>query len=89
MAEEYIQKCVFEHSDMRNIDKEYNFTYKRVGENLHYNTKELSLSKAVDAWYIEINYYTYESNTCAAGEVCGHYTQVSVALFSLLLIYIY
>ncbi|XP_072952244.1 pathogenesis-related protein PRB1-3-like [Typha angustifolia] len=31
---------------------------------------------AVNAWVAEKQYYDYNSNTCAAGKVCGHYTQV-------------
>ena len=27
-------------------------------------------------WVAEKNDYDYPSNTCAAGKVCGHYTQV-------------
>ncbi len=33
-------------------------------------------TKAVDSWGNEIKDYTYDSNTCATGKVCGHYTQV-------------
>ena len=32
--------------------------------------------KAVDAWDNEKPDYTLSTNTCAAGKVCGHYTQV-------------
>ncbi|XP_074353601.1 pathogenesis-related protein 1A-like [Apium graveolens] len=31
---------------------------------------------AVAAWVGEQQYYDYNSNTCAQGEECGHYTQV-------------
>ncbi|MGB6156924.1 MAG: FG-GAP-like repeat-containing protein [Acidobacteriaceae bacterium] len=30
----------------------------------------------VDAWASEAQWFTYSTNTCAAGEACGHYTQV-------------
>jgi len=30
----------------------------------------------VDNWVSEIQYYTYSSNTCVSGQMCGHYTQV-------------
>ena len=33
-------------------------------------------TQATDAWGNEKNDYTYATNTCAAGKVCGHYTQV-------------
>ncbi|KAL1802880.1 hypothetical protein DCAR_0934462 [Daucus carota subsp. sativus] len=31
---------------------------------------------AVDSWVGEKQYYDYNSNSCAQGEQCGHYTQV-------------
>ncbi|CAM0958554.1 unnamed protein product [Alopecurus aequalis] len=31
---------------------------------------------AVQSWVSEKQYYDHGSNTCASGEVCGHYTQV-------------
>lgn len=47
------------------------------GENLF---KSLGISDpiggAVKAWVNESQYYNYSSNSCAEGEVCGHYTQV-------------
>ena len=32
--------------------------------------------QAVTAWADEKVDYTYATNTCAAGKVCGHYTQL-------------
>ena len=50
------------------------------GENLYwYWTSDGTLatpSQAVSAWISENIYYDYQTNTCATGEVCGHYTQV-------------
>ena len=33
-------------------------------------------TQVVDNWASEKADYNYASNTCAAGKVCGHYTQV-------------
>lgn len=33
-------------------------------------------TKGTDAWGSEKLDYTYSTNTCAAGKVCGHYTQL-------------
>jgi pathogenesis-related protein 1 len=33
-------------------------------------------TQATDAWGNESKDYTYATNTCATGKVCGHYTQV-------------
>src|SRR5690349_23502691 len=34
------------------------------------------ISNVVDAWASEASHYDYSSNSCAAGEQCGHYTQI-------------
>jgi pathogenesis-related protein 1 len=33
-------------------------------------------TQIVDTWAGENVYYNYAANTCAAGQVCGHYTQI-------------
>ncbi len=35
-----------------------------------------SASQVVDLWASEAQYYAYASNTCAASQQCGHYTQI-------------
>jgi pathogenesis-related protein 1 len=47
-----------------------------VGENIYGATYAASGPAAVSAWSGEAASYSYASNTCAAGKVCGHYTQV-------------
>ena len=47
-----------------------------VGENIYASTGTATAADAVDAWAGEVVDYTYATNTCAAGAVCGHYTQV-------------
>ena len=47
------------------------------GENLAWNSGYAETPKGVaDRWASEVTYYDYESNSCTAGEMCGHYTQV-------------
>jgi pathogenesis-related protein 1 len=48
------------------------------GENLFWGSagSNYTAVDAVDDWVSEKEYYDYDSNTCAAGEACGHYTQV-------------
>ncbi|NJN72120.1 MAG: hypothetical protein HC799_04535 [Limnothrix sp. RL_2_0] len=47
------------------------------GENIAYASgKMLSSAAVVDLWGNEVHDYDYASNSCAAGKVCGHYTQV-------------
>jgi pathogenesis-related protein 1 len=47
------------------------------GENLFWGKgKSYNGADAVNSWASEEAYYNYNSNTCAAGKVCGHYTQL-------------
>ncbi|XP_062177188.1 pathogenesis-related protein 1-like [Alnus glutinosa] len=46
------------------------------GENLAWSSGDLSGTAAVNMWVDEKASYDYNSNSCAAGAMCGHYTQV-------------
>ncbi|VAI71685.1 unnamed protein product [Triticum turgidum subsp. durum] len=48
------------------------------GENIFWGSAgaDWKAADAVNAWVGEKQDYDYGSNTCAAGKVCGHYTQV-------------
>ena len=46
------------------------------GENLAWSSADLTGTAAVNMWVGEKPYYNYNSNSCAAGKICGHYTQV-------------
>jgi pathogenesis-related protein 1 len=47
------------------------------GENLFWGKgADFSGKDAVNSWISEKQYYDYNTNTCASGHVCGHYTQV-------------
>ncbi|EEF40265.1 basic form of pathogenesis-related protein 1 [Ricinus communis] len=48
----------------------------RYGENIAWSSGDLSGTAAVKLWVDEKAFYNYNSNTCAAGQQCGHYTQV-------------
>ncbi|MBC7975681.1 MAG: hypothetical protein H7138_11945 [Myxococcales bacterium] len=47
-----------------------------VGENIFASTGTATAAAAVGSWADEQRYYQYADNTCVAGKVCGHYTQV-------------
>ncbi|KAJ8768979.1 hypothetical protein K2173_023974 [Erythroxylum novogranatense] len=51
-------------------------TNRPYGENLAMSTGDFSGVQAVKLWVDEKPFYNYGSNSCAAGKVCGHYTQV-------------
>ncbi|BBM97866.1 pathogenesis-related protein 1 [Marchantia polymorpha subsp. ruderalis] len=46
------------------------------GENIFWASWSSTPADAVNAWVGEKIYYNYATNTCAAGQICGHYTQV-------------
>ncbi|CAL5183296.1 unnamed protein product [Lathyrus oleraceus] len=48
----------------------------RYGENIAMSGGEMFGTDAVTMWVGEKPYYDYNSNSCAAGQMCGHYTQV-------------
>ena len=47
-----------------------------LGQNLYASTFRPSSSDVVGSWAAEAADYDLASNTCAAGKVCGHYTQL-------------
>ena len=64
-AEQLAADCAFQHSS------------GNYGENLWMGTSNaFSITDVVDAWGSEKENYTYSDNSCADGEVCGHYTQM-------------
>lgn len=49
----------------------------KYGENLaSAQGQQLSPARVVNMWGEEVKDYNYASNTCKAGAMCGHYTQV-------------
>ncbi|WOK99583.1 pathogenesis-related protein PRB1-3-like [Canna indica] len=46
------------------------------GENIFEGSAGYTPTYAVGDWVSEREFYDYSANSCAAGETCGHYTQV-------------
>jgi pathogenesis-related protein 1 len=46
------------------------------GQNIYARTADSTPTQVVGAWVAEAANYDYATNTCASGDVCGHYTQV-------------
>lgn len=42
----------------------------------HSSLQNVEEKVVVQAWYDEIKFYDYETNSCQEGEMCGHFTQV-------------
>jgi uncharacterized protein YkwD len=68
VAQAYAAECKFEHNKSRG----------KYGENLAAAAPPGSKTNAevVQDWMSEASDYSYASNKCAPGKVCGHYTQV-------------
>ncbi|KAH6828596.1 CAP secretory protein [Perilla frutescens var. hirtella] len=48
-----------------------------LGENIYWGGGESwTPMDAVNAWADEEKFYDYDANSCAAGQSCGHYTQI-------------
>ncbi|HWO21420.1 MAG TPA: CAP domain-containing protein [Kofleriaceae bacterium] len=65
---------LIDHNPNRSVGQPY-----YVGENVYGTTALPSSStaqQAVNSWASEAVNYNYATNTCAAGSVCGHYTQI-------------
>jgi pathogenesis-related protein 1 len=66
IAQAYADGCRFQHSGRDG-----------VGENLAANAPPgNTAAQAFQTWADEKPFYSYASNSCAAGKECGHYTQV-------------
>jgi len=69
-AQTYAAKCTFAHSGTSG-----------VGENIFANAPSstnnaATATSAVNSWVGEKSNFNCAANTCASGQVCGHYTQV-------------
>ncbi|KAL4346096.1 hypothetical protein AHAS_Ahas11G0344200 [Arachis hypogaea] len=63
------QDCKLEHSFPENDFK--------LGENIFWGSgSDWTPTDAVKAWADEEKYYTYATNSCEEGQMCGHYTQI-------------
>ena len=65
-AQAWADQCRFEHNSNRG----------QVGENIFWGSATYTADQVVTSWEGEVADYDYATNTCAAGKVCGHYTQV-------------
>jgi len=74
MAQTWAEGCVWQHGQPE-LDTEPPF--KAVGQNLFaVSGGALDLTTAVQVWYDEKTDYDYDTQSCVAGRMCGHYTQV-------------
>jgi len=70
-AQSWANRCVWEH----NPGRSKGFPLY-VGENIYMGSYADYIGEAVKLWAAERIHYNYRTNTCAANQVCGHYTQL-------------
>ena len=76
IAQSYSEMCIYGHNPDRHGQST---TFEIVGENLALTTASaVDYVSLVQAWYDEVNDYTYSTMECAPGKACGHYTQVCI-----------
>jgi len=77
MAKTWAAGCVWEHGQPP-VDTS-SLPSPGVGQNMYMSSPSINVTAAVQSWYDEKYDYNYESNTCADGRACGHYTQVRLS----------
>ena len=71
-ALEWAELCSFSHEP--NADRTY--MGQPLGENLAWGAGSFAADQLARLWINEQQNYDCDSNTCAPGQACGHYTQV-------------
>jgi pathogenesis-related protein 1 len=60
-----------------NCDFMHNPNHDPFGENIAWGTgPALSPTDVTELWAAEVSDYDYAHDTCASGQMCGHYTQI-------------
>lgn len=72
MAQNWTDGCLFKHGNPTVSSPPYSY----IGQNLYARTSGYNVTLAVQSWFNEVSFYTYNNNTCQTNKVCGHYTQV-------------
>ena len=77
VALNYAKLCNWAHNANRTADYvALGGAASGVGENIAAGAPTESIASAVASWVNEKSSYDYATNTCASGQMCGHYTQV-------------
>lgn len=73
LAADWVSNCIYEHPDAEKYPE-----YGNSGQNLALSGGSgRNLVRMATGWWEEVKDYNYDTNTCAPGKACGHYTQVS------------
>jgi uncharacterized protein YkwD/acetyltransferase-like isoleucine patch superfamily enzyme len=64
-------QCQLQHGGLSDADG------TQYGQNIHWTSaSSTTMEQVVNAWASEKQFYNYSDNSCEAGKVCGHYTQI-------------
>jgi hypothetical protein len=74
-ASTWVTQCIDADEDLV-IDHNPELQARALGENIWTGTGRRAIDDAVEAWAAEVDFYDAEEDTCAEGQVCGHYTQL-------------
>ncbi|XP_072309643.1 glioma pathogenesis-related protein 1 [Eucyclogobius newberryi] len=74
IARSWARRCVFQHSPGPSEHPRFS----SLGENLWVGAppSHFSVSLAIGGWVNETRDYSYHTDSCRPGRMCGHYTQV-------------
>jgi len=76
LAEDWANACVFAHGQPSRQNASA-LSYTGIGQNLYaISGTSLDISVGIQDWHNEKQYYVFDTPKCAAGQQCGHYTQV-------------
>ncbi len=79
VAQAWAEKCSDNSSPEGLVDHNMNRAAdygSSVGENIFGASSGATPAQAIELWRSELADYDYDSNTCAPGKACGHYTQI-------------
>jgi hypothetical protein len=77
VAQAWANECNFEHNANAGTDyANLGGGNGGLGEDIAAGAPTESISGADASWVGEGQYYDHASNSCASGQVCGHYTQI-------------
>ena len=76
VAQAWADGCMFMHDANGGAQYDAMGGSGGLGENISAGAPTETATAAVASWVGEMKYYDHANNTCASGQVCGHYTQI-------------
>jgi pathogenesis-related protein 1 len=76
VAQAWANKCTWMHNPDASAEYDALGGSGGLGENIAAGAPSETVAGAVASWVNEEANYTHATNTCASGQVCGHYTQI-------------